>query len=190
MKQAIGAFLFLVPLTIAIQARCTTLPDSCGDDKIQFDVKTQKNQPQPASADPAKARIVFVEFVDKSNAGICIGCNFTARVGLDGAWVGANKGNSYFAADIPPGEHHLCVDWQSSGGELRSKVGVAALNAEAGKVYYYQVTFKETQGDITRLPNALVSSVPDWSLDLARLSEDEGKYGVKISALATATARE
>jgi hypothetical protein len=189
MKQVIGVFLACISVAVAVQARCTTLPDACGDDKTQFDVKTAKNQPQPAPADPAKARIVFVEFVDKSNAGLCLGCSFTARVGLDGRWVGANKGNSYFVLDVAPGEHHLCTAWQSIDGELRTDIGVAALNAEAGKVYYYQITFKETQG-VTNLPNGRVSATGAWSLDLARLSEDEGKYGVKVSALATATARE
>lgn len=189
MKQAFGVFLFCVSFAIATQAFCTTLPDACGDDKTQFDVKTAKNQPAPAPADLAKARIIFVEFVDKSNAGLCIGCNFTSRVGVDGAWAGANKGNSYFVLDVAPGAHHLCTDWQTTNGELRTDIGVAALNAEAGKTYYYQITFKQNPG-VTNLPNGRVMSSSAWSLDLALVSEDEGKFAMKTSAVATAKATE
>ena len=186
MKQTIGAIFLFVCLATGIQAHCTTLPDACGPDKIQFDVRTTKHAPAPAPPAAGKAQIVFVELVDKSNAGACFGCSFTTRVGVDGAWVGANKGKSYFTVAVDPGEHHVCTDWQSISGRVRGNVGVASFSAEAGKVYYYQVTIRSTPGPVFGPPNGAVVSAANWSLPLARLGDDEGRYRVKISALATA----
>ena len=39
--------------------------------------------------------------------------NTTTRVGLDGIWVGANHGKSYFFVLVNPGDHHLCVAQQT-----------------------------------------------------------------------------
>ena len=35
-------------------------------------------------------------------------------VGLDGHWVGATRANSYFYLSTDPGDHNVCVQWQSS----------------------------------------------------------------------------
>jgi hypothetical protein len=35
-------------------------------------------------------------------------------VGLDGHWVGATRANSYFYPSTDPGDHNICVQWQSS----------------------------------------------------------------------------
>ena len=60
------------------------------------------------------------------------------RYGVDGAWVGANKGNSYFAVTVDPGVHHLCVSWQSALRQIEEEhVRMAIFTAEAGKVYYF-----------------------------------------------------
>jgi len=183
MKQAIGAFLFLVPLTFAVQAKCTTLPDNCGDDKVQFDVRTEKHQPAPAPPQAGKAQIVFIEAMDKNLA--CWSCGSpTSRFGMDGAWVGATQGNSYFTLDIAPGEHHLCMDWQSAFGRLRQKLGMAEFTAEAGKTYYFEAKVKikeHNYGDS--------NSQVDRDLDFVQISDDEGRYRVKAAALAIATAR-
>jgi len=57
------------------------------------------------------------------------------RIGLDGAWVGAFKRNSYFSVSVEPGEHHACMNLQS-GTPLGKLVAFAHVTAEAGKVYY------------------------------------------------------
>ena len=62
----------------------------------------------------------------------------TTRVGLDGNWVGANTGRAYLAFEVEPGEHHLCVDWQSSLERRQRLGGAAVLKAEAGKTYFYR----------------------------------------------------
>jgi len=58
----------------------------------------------------------------------------TVRFGLDGAWAGANNNNSYFAAMVDPGVHHLCVSWQSALPMLKKSIDVASFTAEPGKV--------------------------------------------------------
>ena len=159
-------------------AQATTLPDACGDDKTKFDVSTAKNQPAPAEPAAGKALIVFTESFQQ-NQGFCIGCKVTTRVGVDGAWVGANRGNSYFTLAVDPGAHHLCVGWQSVFGKLKRQVGLASFTAEPGKVYYF-----ETHVKITSFGEHAGN---DYELELAPLNEDEGHYRVKAWELATAT---
>lgn len=178
MKRALRTFPLLVCLAMVIHAGATTLPDACGDDKVTFDVKTEKGQPVPPAPDAGKAQVIVIENFEQ-NQGFCIGCKVTTRVGMDGAWVGANHGNSYFALAVEPGEHHLCVDWQSALGTLKKKVGLASLTAQAGQVYYYQIKVREMHYD----------SGTEMNLSLTPLNEDEGKYLVKVDPLSTFTAK-
>jgi hypothetical protein len=181
MKQAIGVF-FLACLALCFQARCTTLPDSCGSDKIQFDVTTQKHQPPPVPPAAGKAQIIFIEALDR-NLG-CWSCGSpTSRIGMDGAWVGATQGNSYFAIDVAPGEHHLCTDWQSAFGTLKNKIGMAEFTAEAGKTYYFEVKMK-----LKEIGSGDTSDV-DRDLGFAQISDDEGKFRMKSAARATSAPR-
>lgn len=176
--KLILALLFAGMLAFSARSSAATLPDACGDDRTAFDVKTAKGQPPPAPPGDGGAQIVFVEEFDPG-AALCIGCEVTTRVGVDGKWVGANHGNSYFAYTVTPGEHHLCADWQSALGRMRQKVGLASLNAEAGKAYYFgiKVSIKQYESGVVQ------------ELSMAALDEDEGKYRVKISAIAAATAK-
>jgi Protein of unknown function (DUF2846) len=84
-----------------------------------------------AQPEPGKALIYFVQ---ETGAGNCLGACVT-RIGLDGAWVGAFRHNSYFSVSVDPGEHHACVSLQSvtALGKLEA---FAHVTAEAGKVYY------------------------------------------------------
>jgi hypothetical protein len=43
------------------------------------------------------------------------------EVGMDGAWVGANQGSSYFFFAAAPGEHHLCIHGQSRLPDYRAR---------------------------------------------------------------------
>ena len=175
MKPTVSALLLAITLAFANRSSAATLPDACGDDKTTFEVKTQKDQPAPAPPDAGNAQVVFIEKFD--NVEFCIGCEVTTRVGVDGKWVGADHGTSYFAYTVAPGEHHLCVNWQSMLGPLKQKVGLTSLNAEPGKVYYFAINVKIRNYD----------SRMEQHLDLAALNEDEGKYLVKASPLAAAT---
>lgn len=177
--KTVRALFLISMLSLCIRSAATTLPDACGDNKVQFNVKTVKNQPPPAPPDAGKAQIVIVSQVDASALGGCIGCNTftTTRVGMDGFWVGAAKENYYFALSIAPGEHHVCA--YSTSATRGKNVGVTSFTAEAGKIYYFQVTIKNVQEAISDK-----YSTSDWILDLTQLSKDEGRYRVKISALA------
>ena len=123
----------------AVHARAkTVLPDACGDDKVTFDVKTEKDQPAPAPPADGKAQIVFIETQDKTWG--CLGCGTPAtRFGMDGAWVGANHGDSYFTRRQSRRASIISVlRWQSVLRTDQARcVGMASLTAEAGKVYYF-----------------------------------------------------
>jgi len=47
MKPSLTAFVLCVFLSCAGQVWANTLPDSCGDDNVKFDVKTGAGQPEP-----------------------------------------------------------------------------------------------------------------------------------------------
>ncbi len=158
----------------------TVLPDACGDDSVKFNVKTQNDAPVPAPPAAGKAQIVFIE--TSTNPHGCFAtftsCTATARFGVDGAWVGATTGNSYFALSVDPGEHHLCAT-------MGKDIGVEALTVEAGKVYYYQALFdvETSQLGNSQHPHLQVKKAGSFSI----LKEDEGKFRVKASPLATWT---
>jgi hypothetical protein len=185
MKQAMSALLFCVLFVLGNQLRATTLPDACGDDKVQFDVKTAKHQPPPAPPEAGKAQVVFVGVVDAPG---CLGCGiFSPRVGVDGSWAGATKGNSYFVLSVDPGIHHVCADWQSIHAARGKNIGVASFTAEPGQAYFFEVKIADQFEGVSGMPNGPVTSQTEWVLNLTQLSEDEGRYQMKVSALATST---
>jgi hypothetical protein len=169
MRPSLKCIFLCASLACAGQVWATTLPDSCGDDKVKFDVKTEEGQPAPAGPAEGKAQIVFIE---NENQMIGAFMYATVRFGMDGAWVGANYSNSYFALPVGPGVHHLCASWQSSLGRLKNNVDLTSFTAESGQVYYFaaQVT---------------VASRDSMIFGLSQLNEDEGKYRVKLSKLST-----
>ncbi len=175
MKPCLGILFLTASLAFATQARATILPDACGDDKVKFDVKTEKSKTPPAPPTAGKAQIVFIE-----NENHMIGPFMTAtvRFGMDGAWAGANNNNSYFTLDVAPGVHHLCASWQSALGRIAKNVDVASLTAEPGKVYYFAADVKVT-------PTGDNNVNIDFSL--SPLDDDKGKYRVKAWKLATWT---
>jgi hypothetical protein len=74
-------------------------------------------------------------------------------VGLDGQWVGANHGNSYFSFAVSPGDHALCASWQTTWVKISALTSAADLisatnlSAEAGKVYYFEASVDERNHD-------------------------------------------
>ena len=173
MKPSLGILFLTASLAFAAQARATVLPDACGDDKIKFDVKTEKSKTPPTLPTAGNAQIVFIE-----NENHMIGpfMYATVRFGLDGAWVGANNNNSYFTLDVAPGVHHLCASWQSALGKIEKNVDAASFTAEPGKVYYFAA-------DVTVIPTGDNSA--NITFGLSQLDEDKGQYRVKAWKLAT-----
>jgi hypothetical protein len=129
---------------------------ACGHENVSFKVKLDESQHTLAQPDPGKARVYFVH-----DAGTSITLGYpTVKLAVDGAWVGANHGNSYFSVSVEPGEHHVCVTLQSS--LVAQRVELAHFTAEAEKVYYYR-----TQ---------LVTSRSVELLELEPIDSDQGKY--------------
>jgi hypothetical protein len=179
MKRKLVVFLCSLCLISSTRTQAAKLPDACGDDKVRFDVKLQKDPPAPSDPAPGKAQIVFIETSKKPAAIGCMGrCNNFTRFGVDGAWVGATKDNSYFTLSVDPGVHHLCA-------VLGKEVDAEALTVEVGKVYYFQANYNAegTQYGNARHPDYQIEKNVDFSL----LTEDQGKYRVKVSDLSTAT---
>ena len=164
MKIALVALLFAAS---ALAQGPATAPDAaCGPNNVSFKVKldTPNMMAQPY---PDKA---LVYFIHESGAPWQLGYP-TTRQGIDGAWVGANHGNSYFSVSVEPGEHHLCVALQTSIYEDR--IELAHFTAEAGKVYYFR----------TRL----VMSRSVELLELEPIDSDQGKYLIANFQLSVST---
>jgi hypothetical protein len=159
-----GLLVLGASLVFAAQAPATVLPDACGDDAIKFDVTTQKNPPAPAPPAAGKAQIVFVE---DENQMVALFTYATVRFGMDGAWVGTDKNNSYFVLDVAPGVHHLCASWQGT-----KEVDLGPLTAEPGQIYYLAAHVTVESKDYT-------------SFGLSQLNDDQGKYRLKAWELST-----
>ena len=133
--------LFALSLSFAVTAHAT-LPGGCGNEAVQFKVKTDKSQAVPLTAEPNKARIVFVQTLD----GEPFASGPLSRFGVDGSWVGATKGSSYFAISVDPGMHTICASRQSGIAAERENVGTAKINARAGQTYY--LNFKVSRNEV------------------------------------------
>jgi hypothetical protein len=148
----------LFAASILAQSPNSPLPAACGPDNASLKVKLDYTAHAPAQPEPGKA---LVYFIHDAGAALAHSIGYpTLRLGVDGAWVGANHGDSWFAVSVAPGEHHLCVTLQSSFADQR--VQLAHLQAEAGRVYYYR----------TRL---FVSGTAAL-LELDPIDSDQGKY--------------
>jgi hypothetical protein len=67
----------------------------------------------------------------------------TTRVGVDGAWVGANHGDSYFTLLVDPFHHSICTDWQSILYTRSGLASVADLDAQGGEIYYFRLSVRD-----------------------------------------------
>lgn len=175
-------FLLLVA-SRALAAGPIVLPDACGDDNVRFKVKTLKNQPPPGPPDEGKAMLVLIGTFGMPQRHL--GGYPTIRFGLDGAWVGATEGNSYFTVMVAPGEHHLCTSWQSKFEKARSTVTIGKFTAEAGKVYYYEENMTFVLADVTSTAGGGAQGLGMPESSLAPLDDDNAKYRMKAWARAT-----
>jgi len=161
----------LLPATPAFAKSKAILPDGCGDDSVQFDAKLEKDNPAFAGPAAGKALIVFVQTMPSEQK-----VQTTTRFGVDGAWVGAGKGDSYFVVSVDPGEHNLCASMQSAPSRVKKQfTQMASVTAEAGKVYYFE---------------AAVNVIGNMNMGIAsfgftQLADAEGKYRVKAWKFAT-----
>ncbi len=127
-------FLGAMPALTQDDAAAARTAAGCGPSEQMFNVQTTDQKHPMGKPEQGKALVYF--FVDVLTAP-------TMRVGVDGTWMGANNGKSYFFFQVSPGEHNICTDWQSGTFKKSSeRVGAAMrLTAEAGKTYYIQLIF-------------------------------------------------
>jgi hypothetical protein len=134
----------------------------CGDPSAKFSVNKAGDQ-QPVRPESGKALVYFIE--DDSN--FDSHPKPTTRAGVDGKWVGATHGNSYFSFSVDPGVHHLCASWQSGVilGTDR-KTAAAHFTAEAGGIYYFEAkntTYGTSNSTTTDISLTLLDS-DEWAL--------------------------
>lgn len=159
------ALICVLALACAVPAFCAAQQAACGDEKATLQVELQKDPHALIDPAPGKAELVFIEDADFRQS--CFLCSIATRVGIDGRWVGANQGNSYFAITVAPGEHHLCTNWQSTDPDLKSKTGLGEINAEAGQIYFYRVRITRT----------------GYGLELVPVDRQEGSFRLRSATL-------
>ena len=153
------SFLFLTSASIAQSVPTGSRPSACGPNDVRFSVRTE---PRPSSIPqiPQGASRLVV-FSESYNVGPrCDGS--VTRLGLDGAWVGANCLGSYLSLDITPGEHHLCATVGSKEGVKYTALD--SFSAEPGKTYYFRATVLLGVFD------------PETFIHMEPLDGDEGAY--------------
>ena len=135
----------LLILILAATAAChaqdmKAWPDACGKDAVQFKVKTEKSNatnvtPGGWQGDDRLCR--------KSRWRLHVCSHEPVRYGWQ---LGRCKQGQFLRCcfDFDPGTHHLCASRQSSIHDEKVNVGLVTLNAEAGKVYFYEFTIKRT----------------------------------------------
>jgi hypothetical protein len=136
MKTALVFLLLASPAFAQSKLADKAVAPGCGAEDAKFEVKTDKAQHPITQPGAGKALVYFVE--DDTEFG-----SFpkpTTMAGLDGKWVGATHGNSYFSFSVDPGQHHVCASWQTTVivGQGR-KTAAAHFTAEPGGVYFFRV---------------------------------------------------
>ena len=120
---------------------------ACGPINDHFNVSSESANGLLTQPEPGKALVYVIE--DDGVINRIIGGNITWRVGLDGAWVGAlNRHSPYTTFSVTPGEHHLCVNWQSSLEYIAKATNLARLNVEANQTYYYRIRKWESTAEV------------------------------------------
>ena len=132
----------------------TAAEAACGPRDVKFEVRADESQHPTPTPENGKA-LIYVVKEDR------ISSRFGSRFGLDGKWVGALKGRTYFFVSIDPGEHHLCAIGQIG---VATRVSLRELKAEAGMTYYF----------VPHIVGEAVYAI-DSEFDLSQVDPDEGK---------------
>ncbi|MGB7280748.1 MAG: hypothetical protein WBE13_00695 [Candidatus Acidiferrum sp.] len=140
LKTLLAILLFAAPVLAQAQDQATQgLPETgCGPDKIEFDVKTDKKQHPAGQMEPGKA-LVYVFDDEKRDAHEAYLGDITVKVGVDGAWIGATRYQSYFFFPVSVGDHRLCAGWQSKLQKFEKIRTAASFSAGAEEVHYFRV---------------------------------------------------
>ncbi|MGH9712187.1 MAG: hypothetical protein ACRD5M_02690 [Candidatus Acidiferrales bacterium] len=103
--------------------------DACGSNGVHFKVQTNKKQHPTPPAPEGKAMVYVIQDQAVGTTGFA----------MDGKWIGANDGSSYFFFSVDPGEHRVC-SWNTVFGRLFKTPRLDSFNAQPGKVYYFLQT--------------------------------------------------
>lgn len=129
-------FIVLLLATSAFaQTQAKDVKSACGPASVHFDVKLDTGHHSADEPAEGKALVYFLQDTGTANP-FGTGSAQVTKVGMDGAWVGANKNDSWFSVAINPGEHHLCVNAQSR--LFGHVMEFAHFTAEAGHVYFFR----------------------------------------------------
>lgn len=146
---------------------------------VKFQTKLDDSQSPNVKAVAGKALVYVIE--DQQFKGVK---EVTVRVGLDGSWVGATRGDSYLSFPVEPGEHHLCADIVPGVLSVGRPVSLFGFVAEAGNAYYFRA--RTTGGPPSAMDrNGLNDTI---SIDLDLLNSDEGKLLLTYSSLSVSRA--
>jgi hypothetical protein len=129
----IALIVILLTVSAFAQDPSSRVAPACGPQNVSFDVKLDNSKHAIAQIDPGKAQAYFIQ--DKGVASFGIGGAVVSMIGIDGAWVGANKNDSYFSVPVEPGEHHVCSNVES---RWEHPMELTHFMAEPGKVYYFR----------------------------------------------------
>lgn len=173
MKVTLAIFLFAASALCQQKTRfgqtsTSPWPVACGPAQTSFKVKLDDSQHSLLPPESGKARIYFIHDAGLPFTRLTLGYP-TSKFAIDGTWIGADHGDSYFSASLEPGEHHVCATLQSS--IVDDRVELTHFLAEPGKVYYYR----------TRL---VLSGSVDL-LELQSIDRDQGEYLVSQYPLST-----
>jgi hypothetical protein len=147
---------------------------------VTFQIKMDDTQSPSVTLEPGKALVYVIEDQQFKAAKDVI-----VRIGLDGAWIGATRADSYLSLPVEPGEHHLCANITTGLLSTGRRVSLFGLTTEAGGVYYFRARI--TGGPSSAMDrNGLDDTI---SIDLDLLNRDEGKYLLAFSARSVSNAK-
>jgi hypothetical protein len=179
MKLAFVVILIAASVSAQDSAPTFLPPSVCGPMSVKFQIKMDDTQSPSVTPEPGKALVYVIEDQQFKAAKDVI-----VRIGLDGAWVGATRGDSYLSFPVEPGEHHLCANIMSGLLSAGRRVSLFGLTTEAGGVYYFRA--RTTGGPSSVMNrNGLDDTI---SIDLDLLNRDEGKFLVAYSSRSVSNA--
>jgi hypothetical protein len=174
MKALLAIILLASPVVVLAQADAPARAmTACGPKDAQFNIKIDKTTHSMAEPEAGKALVYVIQ--DQKTKYVN---DVTIRVAIDGSWMGADRGDSYFFFAVTPGVHHLCGDWITSMDMDERIVALANFTAESGKTYY----FRARNWGSMRSRDAM-----SWVLDLDAVNEDQGRLLAARSGLSVST---
>lgn len=157
-----GALLPAAQVSAFLQDPTASAIAACGLKTASVDVELHDVGSASLPPESGKSRVYFIQEMGR-----------VINVGVDGAWVGANKDNSYFSMPVGPGEHHVCVSVQSRFSEGRL-LALAHFTAETGGAFYFRIRLVDQM-------DARYAGPP--LLEIFPIDSDEGKYLIATSPL-------